>query len=1461
MIKLSRGAKICSIISIVLIIMALILLRPLNRKLESLVNDYAQELNSVLYEKAGISISYKTFSPSILASFKISDIKCVNKDNDDVVVIDELVVNYKLFNAIRGKYSDIIKSVKIDGAKVDIGRIVTVCMEMFQNQESEQNPLAETENPPFEFESIAQYIPADCRIKDLTLIYNDEFITSTYYVDNLNLNNAAEKQLIDVDMKGRMELLIKDIKLNVDGSVQLSGNITHNLENSTAKLTASNFDVMGFKISKQNLLVTYKNNEVEAHSIQTVNPLYIWGSYNFADMITKAGIKTDNLSPMSVFSTKDKELVDMIKDFRLSLDASIEYDILEDNLSYESSGGFYVPQKFVPDGLNVYYALDGDMNFLHVERLQAIGKLCDLRSNFDAEFANLKLDGFFDVKRFTLPNGKNISSQIYLDPLYSGFMIFAPQINIGEKTLTGLQVKLLPQNDSIDFDFEVSDYTPLTTGKIEITGSYLLSSNYAQANVGLNSLSINSIVEYVQELVDEQTSASMDGIKDFIKPYLFTGDVYVSSDLKSISYNVPYILVANTEEDNQYIFASANGNEQSVQLNRFDLIYGSYAANLTGTLDIEPESNDMFFDAELIFASIPYHLTGNIEENRISISGDYGITAFINLGKDVIDGNLVVENLPFFLMNDSYVFSTDSFFSYDNETGPQIQCTKLEIEKTDINSSINPKVSISGTGTKYGAQLTNITYFDRYSVLDGSADIKVNFVDDIFSSAAVNLLVMNSDTKEKVQIDLAASNPDGLPLDMDTIMKNMYLNANIDINNFSMSRFSSINNNNNRLTGNISLTGTLEHPYAAISLSKLTMVFGGDMLTASGNILLEDRIISIVDTSFAYPTLGVQNISGEIDLEKFEGAVNALFFMGEKGSDLKIPITIKLYDSFYTDNEFIPEIFTVTIATDDINGNLMKKSTKFDISMNYSPDFISVFSSDNIGLVGTYIPETGELFGSIDSTGITSFDIGGVASLNELNIDLSRIKIDLKKLMAYFNLDDAIKIENGILEGDFHLGGNLDTPDFVGVLSIANPKVRLPGLFDQVLSTDKLIISATGNEIAMEKFNVAVRNSNPRFLFSAKLGMNKWAVDTIFFDLKNLPKNTIPLRYKDPIFKLDGDIQGEVDFFFEKNTWTATGNIFADDVDFTIDGAALATTVWEDGWGIITDLNLKFGTHVALNVTPLLRAIFVPNTNIGLKVDTDANKYEVDGEVKLRSGDIAYLQRNFYIKEGVIRFNPEDMANPMITLRAETREKDEKGQQVRIIFSVENQYLQDLNPRFTAIPSKSEQEIMSLLGQVLKTDSDSIGEVLLSVGDYYIQSTVMSGLENKLRDLLNFDIFSVRTNFLQNTFGAIGSTQNALDSEKQTITIGNFLDNSTVYIGKYLGSALYVDGMVHLSMDDNASADASSLGNLLFKPEIGLELELPIANIRWSMSPDINALLNNEYVPSTALTLSWKFNF
>ena len=115
--------------------------------------------------------------------------------------------------------------------------------------------------------------------------------------------------------------------------------------------------------------------------------------------------------------------------------------------------------------------------------------------------------------------------------------------------------------------------------------------------------------------------------------------------------------------------------------------------------------------------------------------------------------------------------------------------------------------------------------------------------------------------------------------------------------------------------------------------------------------------------------------------------------------------------------------------------------------------------------------------------------------------------------------------------------------------------------------------------------------------------------------------------------------------------------------------------------------------------------------------------------------------RNFYIKSGAIKFNPEELSNPIVTFRAETREKDFKGQTVKIIMSVENQYLDKMEPRFSSEPAKSENDILTMLGQIVVADSNKATDFLFAASDYALQSTVMRSMENKLRDLLNFDIF------------------------------------------------------------------------------------------------------------------------
>ena len=273
-------------------------------------------------------------------------------------------------------------------------------------------------------------------------------------------------------------------------------------------------------------------------------------------------------------------------------------------------------------------------------------------------------------------------------------------------------------------------------------------------------------------------------------------------------------------------------------------------------------------------------------------------------------------------------------------------------------------------------------------------------------------------------------------------------------------------------------------------------------------------------------------------------------------------------------------------------------------------------------------------------------------------------------------------------------------------------------------------------------------------------------------------------------------------------------------------------------------------------------------------MNQELEQYSVNGELNIRSGDVSYLNRNFYIKTGSLKFNPSEILNPIVTLRAETREKDYQGQTVKIIMSVENQYLNRMEPKISSDPAKSENDLQALLGQIVVADSNRASDFLFAASDYALQSTVIRSVENKLRDLLNFDIFSIRTNILQNTL-SMGISG---ELSKNNFSIGNFLDNSTVYIGRYLGSSLYVDAMLHISFENSAANDIISVGKPIFQPEFGLELESPFSNvpvkfnsdsgfllsgpnIRINMAPDIGAMLQGQFVPSTSLTLSWKLTF
>jgi hypothetical protein len=134
--------------------------------------------------------------------------------------------------------------------------------------------------------------------------------------------------------------------------------------------------------------------------------------------------------------------------------------------------------------------------------------------------------------------------------------------------------------------------------------------------------------------------------------------------------------------------------------------------------------------------------------------------------------------------------------------------------------------------------------------------------------------------------------------------------------------------------------------------------------------------------------------------------------------------------------------------------------------------------------------------------------------------------------------------------------------------------------------------------------------------------------------------------------------------------------------------------------------------------------------------------------------------------------------------------------------------------------------------------------------------TVLRKIENGLRELLNFDIFSLRTMIVQNALRAQVDTQR----EDKTIAAGSLFDNSSLYAGKYFGSSIYADALLHVSYDENEILSRRSETGIVFQPEFGLEMMSPYVTIRWSIAPELGKT-DFLWVDATSITLSWKFNF
>ncbi len=1445
------------------------LMRFINGKLYELENYALTQLE----EKTGLSISYDSLSPAILTGLHLKGIDITDCETDTILLhTDSVKISYKLWPLIHGNITDSIGGVTVSGLEFTFNdqRNMKVVERLVTLVESMIDP---------DKESSGFIMPFPVTLDSCSFSVEFRGMSGRLELDSISLASSSRAPYTtSIETKGNLSFIPDDTlthiipKLTTDLKIQAT--LTPDLNGTLGKLELKKADGGAFSFNDVEFTAGLEGKQLSLSVFTPDAPYGVEAWWNMETGAVHAELNVEDFDPFTVVSLKkQRDLVKKISgsriDGRFSVDGFLPEEGEMPEIAYDVDGAVYLPPGILADELDVTIAAQGDLSHVSVSDLEVITESFSLSYYGEADIEQMNLSGYLKLGHYVLPSGKLLEGEFYIDSLTHGFSAFSPQVMLGDAPLTAVQLECIPGTGSMDISFEAYDYFHQEAdapGHIQLDGSLLYGDErFLQASLLLESMYADNLLRYASNALPPDIRIDP-SLTDKVSPYILSCEGYGSTDFDTFSFNVPYAVVANTTKDGEMLLLSMDGNETNAQISQLELLYGGQQLSATVNADANEDYSQIFFSTDFTFNEMPYSLSGVYDAgNEIVVNGDYDFELRSDLHvKNEILCSLYVDTIPVKIKDYLVSLSLDTEIDFTSLEQFWVTLNRFEVTESSGKFRVEPRIELTGFADRYGLMLETLDYGDSVSILTGDGSISWNMTKEAFDNLAVNIQLENPISSEQVLVDLSCFAPESIPFSQKDLFKELYVSGSADVNSFFMSHFLEHQYQEDTVTVHATVLGQLSNPFVSLDASNVHLHVNGFPLAASASLMLDDKILSGTGLNCTFQNFKAQDFGFELSLDEMKGNGTGIFsvdmqelFRGT--SPVHFSFALDETEEGVTKIDLKKAGYDASLVFEDIQSNYDAVIKDYEIAVRHDEGMYYLTAGTTGGISG-FLLDSGEFYLSALADFPMTFTADGSIRETNLDVQMADIHGNLSVLKPIFT--EQFSIDEGEFTGNLHLGGTITDPDFNGSLTVQNMVLLMPDYIVEPMVAQTAILTA--DDSTFEAKNVLFDVGKGQALADLTIEMDRWNLASIDVSVKSTNNTLIPARFNIEFADCtaDADVNLNVNMTGKDISITGAVNAYNGLVELHTGGGEVPEAV-DTGGRVYIDLNLSVSQKAELYYpdkdNPLIRGLVTTQSPVRLVMDSDTADVSVKGTLILRGGEILYLNRNFYLREGSLELDESGGDfDPRISFRAEIRERDAEGELVKISLSADRQKLSQLSPVLSSEPSKTEDEIRMMLGAALIAESGSTpGEVLATVAasgfDFLLQNSLFRQLENQLRDLLHFDIFSFRTPFIQQAL------LSAMNNSEEPTSLGNFFDNTTVYIGKYIGNTIYLDAMLRFVYQENNSGGGLT-SRLAFQPEVGLELPSPFATIRWSIAPDITSA-KNLWVPYTSISLSWSFKF